>query len=91
MGLSQKLWFLEVGWLIGGSECGRTRRDSLTSIVLDNKFIKIGSSLVVQQIKDLVLSLLGHGFHPGPQNFHMLWLWLKKKKIIKIIVEGKGG
>ena len=38
------------------------------------------SSLVVQRVKDLVLSLqwlgslLWCGFHPWPRNFHMLWV-----------------
>ena len=38
-----------------------------------------GSSLVVQQVKDLALSLLRlrsllwQVFHPWPGNFHMLW------------------
>ena len=43
-----------------------------------------GSSLVVQQVKDLVLSsllwlwlLLWHGFDPWPGNFHTLLVWLK--------------
>ena len=30
------------------------------------------SSLVVQLVKGLVLSLLWHGFYPWPRNFHML-------------------
>ena len=31
------------------------------------------SSLVAQQVKDLVLSLLRCGFSPWPGNFHILW------------------
>ena len=31
------------------------------------------SSLVAQKVKDLALSLLWHGFNPGPRNFHVLW------------------
>ena len=48
-------------------------------------------SLVVQQVKDPVLSLqqlgllLWLGFSPWPRNFHMPWVMPKKKK--KLIVE----
>ena len=41
---------------------------------------------VVQQVKDLALSLfwlrslLWCGFNPGPRNLHVLWAWPKKKK-----------
>ena len=44
-----------------------------------------GSSLVVQQVKDLILSLqqfgllLCHGFSPWPENFHMLQIRGKKE------------
>ena len=38
------------------------------------------SSLVAQFIKDLVLSLLSYEFDPRPRNFHVLWVWQKKKK-----------
>ena len=38
------------------------------------------SSLVAQQVKDLALSLLWHGFHPRPRYFHMPQLWPKKKE-----------
>jgi len=44
------------------------------------------SSLVVQQVKDLALSLqwfgslLWHEFDPWLGNFHMPWEWQKKKK-----------
>ena len=47
---------------------------------------QLGSSLVVQQVKDPVLSLLWlvsplwHGFDPWPRNFHILWVWPKKGK-----------
>ena len=43
--------------------------------------------LVAQQVKDSVLSLqwlrllLWHGFDPWPGNFHVPWVWPKKKKI----------
>ena len=37
-------------------------------------------SLVAQQVEDLALSLLWHGFDPWPQNFHIPWLWQKKKR-----------
>ena len=43
------------------------------------------SSLVVQQVKDLALSLqwlwslLWHGFDPWPRNFHMPQVWPKIK------------
>ena len=42
-----------------------------------------GSSLAVQGVKDLALSLqqhgslLWHGFDPWLENFHMLWVWPK--------------
>ena len=51
-----------------------------------NKIKIIKSSLVAQQINDPVLalqwlrSLLWHGFHPWPMNFHMPWVSPKKKK-----------
>ena len=44
------------------------------------------SSLVAQQVKDLVLSLqwlgllLWHGFDPWPENFYILWAQQKKKE-----------
>ena len=37
-----------------------------------------GSSLVAQQIKDLVLSVLWLRFEPWPWNFHMTWALPKK-------------
>ena len=46
---------------------------------------KLRSALAVQQVKDLVLSLLWlrsqlwHRFDPWPWNFHMPWAWQKKK------------
>ena len=39
-----------------------------------------GSSLVAQQGKDPVLSLLWHRFSPWPGNFCMVWVQPKKKK-----------
>ena len=53
-----------------------------------NKKRYLGSFLVAQQIKDLVLSLLclwiqlWHGFDPWPRNFHMPRAQLKKKQIM---------
>ena len=38
------------------------------------------SSLVAQWVKDLVLLLLQHGFHPWPEYVCMLRAWPKKKK-----------
>lgn len=38
-----------------------------------------GRSLMVQQVKDLALSLLCLGFDPWPGNFNMLWVQLKIK------------
>ena len=41
---------------------------------------------MAQKIKDLALSLQWLGlllwgrFDPGPENFHLLWVWLEKKK-----------
>ena len=35
---------------------------------------------MVQQVRDLVLSLLCCRFDPWPRNFHMLWVQQKKKK-----------
>lgn len=51
----------------------------------------LGVPLVTQLVKDLSLSLRWHGFDPWhcqsseislelPWNFHMPWVWLKKKK-----------
>ena len=34
-------------------------------------------------VKDLLMSLLWHGFNPRPGNFHMLWAQQKEKKISK--------
>ena len=42
--------------------------------------VKLRSSLVAQQIKDLALSLLWHGFNSWLRNFHRLEEWQKKKK-----------
>ena len=48
------------------------------------------SSLVVEGVEDLALSLqqlrslLWRGFDPWPGNIHMLQLWPKKKKHLKI-------
>ena len=39
---------------------------------LTNKKPIFGSPLVVQQVKDLVLSLMWHWFHPWSGNFHTL-------------------
>ena len=50
------------------------------------------SSLVVQWIKDLVLSLLWlrlllwHRFNPWPRNFHMPWMHPKRKKSSCMVV-----
>ena len=44
------------------------------------------NSLVAQLVKDLALSvalaglLLWRGFDPRPGNFHMLWVWPKKRE-----------
>ena len=38
------------------------------------------SSLVVQLVKDLALSLLWSGFSPWPGNFCILWMWPKTKR-----------
>ena len=38
------------------------------------------SSLVVQQVKDLTLSLLGCRFNPWPRKCYKLQTWPKKKK-----------
>ena len=35
---------------------------------------------MAQGIKDLALLLLWHGFNLWPGNFHMPWVWPKKKK-----------
>ena len=39
------------------------------------------SSLLAQQVKDLALSLLRHGFDPWPGKFHMLWTGPPQKKV----------
>ena len=41
------------------------------------------SSLVVQGVKDLVVSLLWHGFDPWPRNFCMPWAQPEKKRVDK--------
>ena len=38
------------------------------------------SSLVAEQVKDLVWSLLWRGFNPWPRNFHMLWAQPKERR-----------
>ena len=56
-------------------------------IFFSHKKRKYGSSLV-QQVKDLSLSLLWfrsllwHGFSPWPGNFHMPWVWPKKEEVL---------
>ena len=53
---------------------------------LDINDFGTGGSLVAQQIKDLVLSLLWlrsllwHRFDPWPRKFCMLWVWPKTNK-----------
>ena len=57
----------------------------------------VRSSLVVQQVKDLALSLQNTssgcccgGFDPWAQNFHMLWAWPKQKTTKqKVLVSGQ--
>ena len=50
------------------------------------------SSLVAQQVKDPVFSLLWlrsflwQGFDPWPRNFHMPWAWPGKKKKKKFLL-----
>ena len=39
---------------------------------------KIWSSLLLQKVKDLGLSLLWWGFNSWPGNFSVLWKWPKK-------------
>ena len=41
------------------------------------------SSLVVQGVKDLVVSLLWHGFDAWPRNFYMPWAQPEKKRVDK--------
>jgi len=41
---------------------------------------KIWSSLLLQKVKDLALSLLWWGFNPWPVNFSVLWKWPKKRR-----------
>ena len=41
------------------------------------------SSLVAQQVKDLALSLIWHGFDPWLGNLRMLQMWPKNKLIKK--------
>ena len=51
-----------------------TFRPLISLITISVYFLKIPrSSLVVQQVKGLVLSLLWFRFHPWPRNFHVLW------------------
>ena len=35
---------------------------------------------MAHQVRDLVVSLLWHGFDPWPRNFHRLWVCPKKSK-----------
>ena len=50
------------------------------------------SSPVAARVMDLTLSLqqlgslLWHGFNPWPRNFHMPWVWQKKKKKKKTVL-----
>ena len=54
-----------------------------------SKSIALWSSLVAQQIKDLVLLLLWRGFDPWPGNFHMSWARPKQqqqKSLFKVCI-----
>ena len=45
-------------------------------------------------VKDSALLLLWHGFDPWPGNFHMPWVWLKKKRVECVLdqrMPGMGG
>ena len=50
----------------------------------------LGSSLLVQQVNNLALSLwwlgslLWLGFCPWPGNFHMMWIWPPKMDLLLI-------
>ena len=44
---------------------------------------------LTQWVKDLVLSLLWHGFEHWPGNFHMPWVGQKKLNILKAKGEGR--
>ena len=55
---------------------GKHRYATVVTLFLDggtcpSKLILIRGFLVVQQAKDLVVSLLRPGFDPWPRNFHM--------------------
>ena len=50
--------------------------------------VKHRNSLEAQQVRDPALSVLWfkllpwHGFNPWSRNFHMPWIWTKKKEVI---------
>ena len=48
--------------------------------------MSLESSLVVQQVKDLMLSLLWHGFGPWLGNFLMPWMWPRNKNNVSTVL-----
>ena len=50
-----------------------------TAVRQEKEIKRSRSFLVTQWAKDLVFSLLWHGFNPWPRNFHMTQAWPKKK------------
>ena len=50
-------------------------------LLKDKRRIILGSSLVVLQVKDMVLSLLCQEFNPWPGTGNLCKLWVQKKKV----------
>lgn len=61
-------------------QAGMVQLKLLATLNAVSKKQALGSSLMVQRVKDLMLSLLWHGFDPYPGNFCMLRMQPKKKK-----------
>lgn len=61
-------------------QAGMVQLKLLATLNAVSKKQALGSSLMVQRVKDLMLSLLWHGFDPYPGNFCMLRMQPKKKR-----------
>lgn len=59
-------------------QAGMVQLKLLATLNAVSKKQALGSSLMVQRVKDLMLSLLWHGFDPYPGNFCMLRMQPKK-------------
>ena len=71
-------WDVELIPMSLPSKCSVYQMEEMCTQVTVRKCSR--SSLVVQQVKDLALSLLWCRFSPWDGNFHMLQAWSKSKK-----------